>query len=162
MSESLRPHGQQQTSIPCPSLFLGVCWNSCPLSQSCHPTISSCHPLLVLPSIFPIVRVFSNESALHIKWPKYWSFSLSISPFNEYSGLISFRIGRLDLLTVQGTLKSLLQHTVRKHQFFGAQPSLRSNSKIYASLLEKPYLWLYGPFLAKWCLCFLIGCLGLL
>ena len=99
-----------------------------------------CCLLLLLLSIFPSVRVFSNESALHIKWPKYWSFSLSISPFNEYSGLISFRIGRLDLLTIQGTLKSLLQHTVRKHQFFGAQPSLRSNSKIYASLLEKPYL----------------------
>ena len=69
-----------------------------------------CHPLLLLPSIFPSIRVFSSESILHIRWPKYWSFSFSISPYNEYSGLISFRIEWLDLLAVQGTLKSLLQH----------------------------------------------------
>ena len=69
-----------------------------------------CHPLLLLPSIFPSIRVFSNESALRIRWPKYWSFSFSISPPNEYSGLISFRIDWSDLLAVQGTLKSLLQH----------------------------------------------------
>ena len=69
-----------------------------------------CHPLLLLPSIFPIIRVFSNESVLHIRWPKYWSFSFSISPSNECSGLISFRMDWLDLLAVQGTLKSLLQH----------------------------------------------------
>ena len=68
------------------------------------------HPLLFLPSIFPSIRVFSNESALHMRWPKYWSFSFNISPFNEYSGLISFRMNWLDLLAVQGTLKSLLQH----------------------------------------------------
>ena len=69
-----------------------------------------CHPLLLLPSIFPSIWVFSNESALHIRWPKYWSFSFSISPSNEYSGLLSFRMDWLDLLAVQGTLKSLLQH----------------------------------------------------
>ena len=69
-----------------------------------------CHPLLLLPSIFPGVRLFSNESVLHIRWPKYWSFSSSITPSNEYSGLISFRMDWLDLLAVQGTLKSLLQH----------------------------------------------------
>ena len=69
-----------------------------------------CCPLLLLPSIFPSIRVFSNESVLHIRWPKYWSFSFSISPSNEYSGLISFRMNWLDLLAVQGTLKSLLQH----------------------------------------------------
>ena len=69
-----------------------------------------CHPLLLLPSIFPSIRVFSNESTLHIRWPKYWSFSFNISPSNEYSGLISFRMDWLDLLAVQGTLKSLLQH----------------------------------------------------
>ena len=69
-----------------------------------------CHPLLLPPSIFPSIRVFSNEPALHIKWPKYWSFSFNISPSNEYSGLISFRMDWLDLLAVQGTLKSLLQH----------------------------------------------------
>ena len=69
-----------------------------------------CHPLLLLPSLFPSIRVVSNESVLHIRWPKYWSFSFSIGPSNEYSGLISFRIDWLDLLAVQGTLKSLLQH----------------------------------------------------
>ena len=69
-----------------------------------------CRPLLLWPSIFPSIRVFSNESVLHIRWPKYWSFSFSISPSNEYSGLISFRMDWLDLLAVQGTLKSLLQH----------------------------------------------------
>ena len=69
-----------------------------------------CHPLLLLPSIFPSIRVFSNESVLRIRWPKYWSFSFTISPSNEYSGLISFRMGWLDLFAVQGTLKSLLQH----------------------------------------------------
>ena len=69
-----------------------------------------CHPLLLLPSIFPNIRVFSNESVLHIRWSKYWSFNFSISPFNEYSGLISFRMDWLDLLAVQGTLESLLQH----------------------------------------------------
>ena len=84
--------------------------NSCPLSRWYHPTISSCYPLLVLHSIFHSIRVFSNESVLQIMWPKYWSFSLSISPSNAYSGLISFRMDWLDLLSVQGTLKSLLQH----------------------------------------------------
>ena len=73
-----------------------------------------CHPLLLPLSIFPIFRVFSNESVLHIRWPKYWSFSFSISPSNEYSGLISFRIDWLDLLAVQGTLKTLLQHHISK------------------------------------------------
>ena len=80
-----------------------------------------CQPLLLLPSIFPRIRVFSNESVLHIRWPKYWSFSFSISPSNEYSGLISLRIDWFDLLVVQGTLKSLLQHHIQKHQFLGMQ-----------------------------------------
>ena len=88
-----------------------------------------CYPLLLLPSIFPSIRVFSNESALHIRWPKYWSFSFSISPSNEYSGLISFRIDWFDLLAVQGTLKSLLQHhsskasVLRRSAFFIVQLS---------------------------------------
>ena len=83
--------------------------NSCPSSRWCHPTIS-CHPLLLLPSIFPSIGVFSSESTLHMRWPKYWSFSFSISPSKEHPGLISFRMDWLDLLAVQGTLKSLLQH----------------------------------------------------
>ena len=87
-----------------------------------------CHPILLLPSIFLRIRVFSNELDLCIRWPKDWSFSLSISPSNEYSGLISFRIDWFGLLAIQGTLKSLLQHTVQKHQFFSIQLSLWSNS----------------------------------
>ena len=88
-----------------------------------------CRPLLLLaPSIFPSIKVFSNESALRIRWPKYWSFSFNISPSNEHPGLMSFRMDWLDLLAVQGTLKSLLQQkhqfTVQKHQFFGPQLSL--------------------------------------
>ena len=79
-----------------------------------------CHPLLVLPSVFPSIRIFSNESTLHMRWPKYWSFSFSISPSNEYSGLIPFRIDWFDLLAVQGTLKSLLQHHSSQPQFLGA------------------------------------------
>ena len=93
-----------------------------------------CHPLLLLPSIFPSIRGFSNESALRIRWPKYWSFS--ISPSNEYSGLTSFRIDWFDLLAVQGTLKSLLQLHNWKHQFFGTQPSMWSSFHICTWLLE--------------------------
>ena len=83
-----------------------------------------CCPLLLLPSIFPSIRIFSNELALRIRWPKYWSFSFTISPSKEYSGLISFRMDWLDLLAVQGTLKSLLQHHRSRHQFFSTQPFL--------------------------------------
>ena len=111
MSDSLRPHGLQHTRLPYPSPTPGACSNLCPLSQWCHPTISSSvTPPLLLPSIFSSMRVFSNESVLRIRWPEYWSFSFSISPFNEYSGLISLRIDQFDLLAVQGTLKSLIQH----------------------------------------------------
>ena len=129
MSSSLQPHGLQHSKPPCPSPTPRVYSNSCPLSQWCHPTISSCRPLLLLPSIFPSIRVFSNESALHINWPKYWSFSSSLSPSNEYSGLISFRMVWLELLAVQGTLKSLLQHhsskalTLQHSAFFIVQLS---------------------------------------
>ena len=91
-----------------------------------------CRSLLLLPSILPSIRVFSNQSVLHIRWPKYWSFSFSISPSNEYSGLIFFRMDWFDFLAVQRTLKSLLNTTVQKHQFFGAQLSLWSNSHIHA------------------------------
>ena len=109
VSDSLWPHGLQHARPPCPSPTPGVHPNPCPLSQWCHPTILPSCPLL-LPSIFPSIRVFSNESALRIRWPKYWSFSFNISPSNEHPGLISFRMDWLDLLAVQGTLKSLLQH----------------------------------------------------
>ena len=93
-------------------------------------------PLLLLPSIFPSIRVFSNESTLLILWPKYWSFSFSISLSNEYSELISFKIDWFDLLAVQGTLKSLLQHHSSKASVFSTQPSLWSSSHIRTRLLE--------------------------
>ena len=111
MSDSLWPHRLQHTGLPFPPPSPGACSSSCPSSWWCHPTISSSViPLLLPPSILPSIRVFSSESVLHIRWPKYWSFSFSISPSNEYSGLVSFRMDWLDLLAVQGTLKSLLQH----------------------------------------------------
>ena len=109
VSDSLRSHGLQHTSLSCPSLSFRVCSNSCPLNQSCFSAnLILCHPLYLLPAIFPNIRVFSNESAFPIRWPKYWSFC--ISPSNKYSGLISFTIDWFDLLAVQGTLMSLLQH----------------------------------------------------
>ena len=97
-----------------------------------------CRPLLLLPPIPPSIRVFSNESNLCMRWPKYWSFSFSIIPSKEIPGLISFRMNWLDLLAVQGTLKSLLQHHSSKHQFFGAQPSSQCNSHIHTWPQEKP------------------------
>ena len=107
--------------LPCSSLFPGVCSNSCPLSQRCYPTISSSVvPFLLLTSIFPTIRFFSNELAHRIRWPKYWSFSFSISPSTEYSGLISFRIDWSDSHAVQGTLN---KHYCWKASV-GTQPSL--------------------------------------
>ena len=104
-----------------------------------------CHPLLPPPSIFPSIGVFFSESTLRIRWPKYWSFSFSISPSNDYSGLISFRMDWLDLLAVQETLKIFSNTTVQKHQFFTTQLSLKYNSHIHAWLLAK----LDGCLLAK-------------
>ena len=112
--------------------------------QLSHPQLS---PSL-LPSVFPSIRVFSNESVLRIR--KYWSFHFSISPSNEYLGLISFTVDWFDLLAVQGTLNRVFSRTtIWKHQFFGAQPSLWSSSHICIWLLEKPWLWLDRPLLAK-------------
>ena len=109
MSDSLHPHGLQHARLPCPSPTPRACSNSYPSSQWCRPTISSSViPFSCLHS-FPASGAFLM-SALRIRWPKYWSFSFSISPSNEYSGLISFRIDLFHLLAVQGTLKSLLQH----------------------------------------------------
>ena len=106
VSGSLRPHGLQHARLPCPSSTPGAFSNSRPLSWWCHLTISSSViPLSSCPQSFP-----ASGSVMHIRWPKHWNFNFSISPSNEYSGLISFRIDWLDLLAVQGTLKSLLQH----------------------------------------------------
>ena len=133
MSDSWRPHGLQQTRLPCPSPTSRAHSNSCPSSQWCHPTISSCRPLLLLPSIFLSIRVFSNESVLRIRWPKFWSFSFSISPSSEYSRLISFKMDWLDLLAVQGTLKSLLQHHSSKAAILG-------HSAFFIVQLSHPYM----------------------
>jgi len=119
-----------------------------------------CHPLL-LPSIFPSTRVFSSESALHIRWPEYWSFSFSISPFKEYSGMISFRIDRFDFLAVQGTLKSLLQH-------HSSKVSVLQHSEFFIAQLSHPYMTTgKTKALTRWTfvgkvtsLLFLICCLG--
>ena len=150
-SDSLQPHGLQHTRTPRPSPTLGIYSNSCPLSHWCHPNhLILCGPLLFLFSIFPSIRVFSNESALHIRWPKYWSFSFNISPSNEYSRLISFRMDWLDLFAVQGTLKSLIQ------PFSNSSPTfLQFFSKSWS---KAPILWgsafFYSPTLTfiKWLL----------
>ena len=92
-----------------------------------------CHPLLLLPSIFPSIRLFSNESVLHVRWPEYWSFSFSISPSNEHSGLISFRMDWLDLLAIQGILKSLLQH-------HSSKASILWRSAFFTVKLSHPYI----------------------
>ena len=131
MPDSLQLHRLQHARLSRPSPSLRVCSNACPLIESAMPSnhLILCHPLLLLPSIFPSIRVFSSGLAPHIRWPRYWSFSFSISPSNEYSGLISFRVGWFDLLAVQGTLKSLLQHHslkasgLRRSAFFMVQLS---------------------------------------
>ena len=108
MSNSLWCYEPQHIRPPCPPPTPALHPNPCPLSRWCHLIL--CRLLLFLPSIFPSIRVFTNESALRIRWPKYWNFSFNISPSNEHPGLVSFRMDWLDLLAVQGTLKSLLQH----------------------------------------------------
>ena len=129
MSKSLWPHELQHTRLPCTSPTPGVWSNSWP--WWCHPIISSSS--LLLPSVFPSIRIFSNESVFHIRWPKYWSFSFSISPSNEYSGLISSKIDWFDLLAVQGTLKSLLQH-------HSSKASILRHSALFMVQLSHPYM----------------------
>ena len=134
VSDSLRPHEPQHARPPCPSPTPGVLPK--PMSiESVMPSnhLILCHPLLLLPPIFPNIKVFSNESALRIRWPKYWSFSFSISPSNEHPGLISFRMDWLDLLAVQGTLKSLLQH-------HSSEASILQCSAFFTVQLSHPYM----------------------
>ena len=131
VSDSLRPHELKHTRPPCPSPTPKFTQTHVHKLVMPSNNLILCHPLLLLPSIFPSIRFFSNESVFRIRWPKYWSFSFSISPSSGYSGLISFRIDWLDLLAVHGTLKSLLQHHNSKHQFFGPQLSLKSKSHIH-------------------------------
>ena len=134
MSDSLQPHGLQHPMLPYPSPSPGAYSNSGPLSwvmPSNHLIL--CHSLLLLPSVFPSIRVFTNESVLHTRWPKYWGFSFSISPSNENLGLISFRINWLNLLAVQGTLKGLLQH-------YTSKASLLCHSAFFIVQLSHPYM----------------------
>ena len=134
MSDSLQPHESQHSRPPCPSPTPGVYSNSCPLSQWYHPAISSSVvPFSSGPPIPPSIRVFSNESTLLMRWPKYWSFSFSVSPSNEHPGLISFRMDWLDLLVVQGILKSLLQHHSSKASIF-------RHSAFFTVQLSHPYM----------------------
>ena len=133
MSSSLWPRGLQHTRLPCPSLSAGLCSNSCPLSRWCHPTISSSvAPFSSYPQSFPASGSFQWVT-LHIRWPKYWSFSFSISPSNAYSGLTSFRMDWFDLLAVQGTLKSLLWH-------HNSKESIPWCSAFFMVLLSHPYM----------------------
>ena len=133
MSNSLRPHGPQAACQA--SLSFTIFWSLLKLmsSELVMPSnhLILCRPLLLLPSVFSGIRLFSIESVLRIRWPKDWSFIFSISPSNEYSGLISFRMDQFDLLVVQRTLKSLLQHHSSKASVFGAQLYLWSNSHIH-------------------------------
>ena len=119
-----------------------------------------CHPFLYTPSIFPSIRVFSNESVLRIRQPKYWNFSCIISPSNEYSGLISFMMDWLELRAVQGTLKRLTEHHSSKASILWCSVFFIVQLSHPYMILEKPYLWPDGPFLSKKCLWFLRCCLG--
>ena len=131
MSNSLQPNGLQYAVLPVGRNSQGLLkLMSIKLTMPCNHLILY-HPLLLLPSVFLSIRVFSNESVLCIRWPKYWSFSFSISPSKETSGLISFRIDWLDLLESKGLSRVFSNNTVQKHQFFGAQFSLYSNSHIH-------------------------------
>ena len=130
MSDSLPPHGLQHARLLCLSWSLLKLMSIESVMPSNHLIL--CHPLLLPPSTFPNIRIFSNESVLHIRWPKYWSFSFSISPSNEYSGLISFRMDWFDSLAVQRTLKNLLQHYSSKLSVLG--------SAFFLVQLSHPYM----------------------
>ena len=132
MFNSLWPHGLQHTRPPCPSPIPRVYSNSCPLTVMPSNHLILC-PLLLKPSIFPSIRVFFNESALRIRWPKNWSFSFSISPSNKYLGLICCRMDWLDLLAVQGTLKDLLQ-------LHNSKASILWCSAFFVVPLSHPYM----------------------
>ena len=159
VSDSLRPHESQHARPPCPSPTSRVHSDSRPSSQWCHPAISSSVPLLLLPPIPPSIRVFSNESTLPMRWPKYWSFSFSNIPFKEIPGLISFRMGCLDLLAVQGTLRSPLQHhsskasILRHSAFFTVQlshPYMTTGVFAYLIYYSIMYKSFFNPFIHWW------------
>ena len=133
MSDSLRPHELQHTRPPCPSTTPRVYPNSSPLSRHAIQPFHLCHLLLLPPSVFPSIRVFSNESDLHVRWSKYWSFTFNIGPSNKHSGLVSFSMDCLDLLEIQGTLKKLLQH-------HSSKASILLCSAFFIAQLSHPYM----------------------
>ena len=133
VSDSLRPHESQHARPPCPSPTPGVTQTHVHRVGNAIQPSHLCCPLLLLPPIPPSIRVFSNESTLHTRWPKYWSFSFNIIPSNEHPGLISFKMDRLDLLAVQGTLKSLLQH-------HSSKASVLHHSAFFKVQLSHPYM----------------------
>ena len=160
MFDSLWPHGMQHTMLPCPSPLLEL------TQTHVHwigDTIQPSHPLLSpsLPSFnLSQHQVFSIEPVFQIRWPKYWNFSFSIYLSNKYSGLISFMIDLSDVTAVQLILKNLLQHQSWKASIPQHSAIFIIPSHIHTWLLEKPYFWLDGPLLAKWCLYFFTCCLG--
>ena len=155
MPDSLRPHGLQHARLSCPSPTPRAYSNS---SHAVQPSYLCCTILSLLPSIFLSIRLFSNEPALHIRWPKYWSFS--ISPSREYSGLISFRINWLGLPAVQGTLKSLLQHHSSKASILPCSAFFMVQfSHLYITIGKTTALTIQ-TLSAKRYLCFVIHCLG--
>ena len=163
MSNSLRLRELQHIRLPCPSPSPGVCSNSCPLSQWCYSAISSSvTPFSSCPQSFQHQGLFQWISSSHQKWPKYWSFSFSISPSDDFQCWFTLGLTGLISLQSKGLSRDFSSTTIRKHLSFGTRPSLWSNSHIHTWLLEKPWLWLYKPSWAKWCLCFLICCLALL
>ena len=155
VSDSLQPHGLQHARLPCPSLTPEACSNSCPLSPWCHPTISSlvvafssCLQSFPALGSFPMSQFFvSGGQSIGKYWPKYFSFS--ISPSHEYSGLISFRVDWLNLLAIQGSLKSFLLHHSSKASILWHSAFFMSNSHIHTWLLEKQQFWLDRYLLAK-------------
>ena len=137
---TLQAHGLQHARLPCSSPTPGACSNSCPSCRWCHPTLSSfvIPFFLLLPSVFSSIRVFSNESVLLIRWPKYWSFSFNISPSNEYQDWFPLGwTGWISLLS-KGLSRVFSNTTVQKHHFFSVQLPLYSNSHIHTWLLENP------------------------
>ena len=131
VSDSLRPHGLQHARPPVHHNSWSLC-KLMPIKSVMPPNhLILCRPLPRPPSVFPSIRVFSNESVLRIRWPKYWSFSLSMSPSSEYSGLISFRMDWLDSLQSQGLSRVFSNTTLQKHQLFSTQLALLSNSHIH-------------------------------
>ena len=151
VSDSLRPHELQHARPPYPTPNPGVHSMEFTSIESVMPSshLILYRPLFLLATIPPSIRVFSNKSALHMRWPKYWSFRFSISPSNEHPGLISFRMDWLDLLADQGLSRVFSNTAVQKYQFCGTQLSSQSKSHILTWPLEKSYPWLDGHLLAK-------------